>query len=647
MSDFVPAQEAIRQMWTFWRLPQKLNLADWADKEFVLSAENSAEAGRWTTLSYQRGILNAISDPTVTHISFMKSARVGATKMMCVASAYYVAQDPTTIMFVQPTIDSAAQFSKEEIAVMFRDVPALQGVVTNSLEGTESTISHKMFRGGSLSLVGANSGTGFRRVSRRVIFLDEVDSYPPSAGDDGDPVRLAIRRSEMFWNRKIFAASTPLIAGHSRIEKMFEEGDQRRYFVPCPQCGYFDTLVFSKRASGGHFMVWPEDKPEEAHFVCSANGCVIEHHQKFEMLSRGEWRASKPFNGHASFHISALYSYSPNASWGAIAREFLDAKRGGVEQLRVFVNTVLGETWRESGDAPDWERLYRRRESYPIGSVPHGVTFLTAGVDVQKDRVVYEVRGWGAGKESWSIDAGVIPMDTANESDWIAVDELLSRTFHAADGTAFAIRMLAIDSGFNTQMVYNWVRRHERNRVVAIKGVSTARTLISSPTAVDVKINGQRISRGAKVWPIGVDIAKSELYGLLRLSPPAKPEEPFPAGYIHHPEYAEEYFKQLTSEQLVTTTTRHGFQKHEWTCQPGRENHFLDTAIYNRAAAAILGVDRLVDVRPRQPALMAQPPSPATQPLTTQTAKPKPPPKRQPVSRFLSARPRGKSWLGR
>jgi phage terminase large subunit GpA-like protein len=318
------------------------------------------------------------------------------------------------------------------------------------------------------------------------------------------------------------------------------------------------------------------------------------------MVERGEWRASKPFDGHASFHIWAAYSYSPNATWGQIAQEFVESKNDS-ETLRVFVNTVLGETWKELGDAPSWERIYNRREPYDLGTLPDGVMVLTAGVDVQKDRWVYEVVGWGAGKQSWSIDSGVIAGDTANEADWIHLDELLNRTYATKAGTSMPVHMLAVDSGFNTQMVYNWTRRHPMSRVLAVKGASTTtRTILGTPTPVDVTIRGQRIARGARVWPIGTDMAKAELYGWLRLPVPEE-GQPYPDGFCHFPSYDKEFFKQLTAEHLVSTVDRRGFKKYEWQQIGGRENHFLDARVYARAAASAAGLDRMPSIHKPAP----------------------------------------------
>lgn len=623
-----------------WRAPRRLTLSAWAERYFVLSAETAAEPGRWRALPYQRGILDAITDPDVTYVTVMKSARVGYTISLSAAIGYFIHQDPSSILVVQPTVDDAKNFSKETIAPMLRDVPVLAQVVFRDLEergkgpkDPSSTLTHKAFPGGVLSLVGANSGTGFRRVSRRVIMFDEVDAYPPSAGAEGDPIALGMKRAEYFWNRKIIAGSTPLVAGSSRIEEMFEAGDRRRYYVPCPHCGHFDILAFNAKSDRGHVMRWPEGRPEEAAFECRGNGCVIEESSKRSMLEAGEWRADDEFDGHASFHIWSAYSLSPNATWGQIAAEFLAAKRGGTEKLKTFVNTTLGETWKDRGEAPEWERLYQRRETYAIGSVPAGPIVLTAGVDVQKDRLVFEIVGWAPNKESWSVDAGELYGDTALEATWAQLDALLSRAYPGADGREMLISMLAVDAGYNTQIVYGWARQHPMSRVIACKGVSGARMLVATPSPVDITVRGRRMQRGYKVWPVGVDLAKGELYGWLRF---ARDDGDPPPGYCHFPEYGEEYFRQLTAEHLVTVANRRtGRVRLEWQVLPNRENHHLDARIYARAAVAVLGIDRLAPVPRAKSSAPASSPPPEPPP---------PEPREQRRGGWLGGRRGG--WLG-
>lgn len=653
LEEFVSADALIAGALQAWRPPPRLNLSEWADEHFYLSAESAAEPGRWRTLPYQRAILDAFSNPLVWQISVMKAARVGWTKCLNAAIGYHMHHDPCAMLLIQPTLTDAKGYSKEEIAPMLRDCSVLAEQFPPALERKNSML-HKRFRGGLLQLVGARSPSSFRRVSRRVVFGDEVDGYPPSAGDEGDPIALATRRTEYFWNRKLAWGSTPTLAGASRIELLYLQGDQRRYYVPCTQCDHMAPLVFQRSAAeadagapSGHVMSWTKGQPWTAHFVCVECGGVIEHQDKRAIIEAGAWRAHAPFTGHASFHIWAAYSYSPNASWAQLAAEYEQAV-GNHETHKTFVNTALGETWKEDGEAPDWQVLYDRRETYTIGTCPRGVLFLTAGVDVQQDRLVAEVVGWGRGKRSWSIDAYVIPgasADTTDAGPWRKLDALLERTFRHEGGAELQIRMLAIDSGFNTQTVYAWARRYPLSRVIAIKGTGRAGALIGMPSKIDVTIGGRKV--GYKVWPVVPAIAKSELYGWLKLRRPTDEARAAgavdPPGYCHFPEHGETYFKQLTAERLAAQRAGHGFTAYVWTLPPGAENHILDARVYSRAAAAVIGLDRFSesDWQKLEAAIGAAPPEPP--PGTSSSSAPPPPTRQADASRPWIARRPG--WI--
>ena len=245
---------------------QKAELSEWADENAFLSAESSAEGGRWRTLPYQKGIMDAITDPGIEQVTVMKSARVGYSKILNHVVGYHVHQDPAPIMLVQPTIEDAQGYSKEEIAPMLRDTPVLRGLVSEAkAKDGANTILQKQFPGGTLSLVGANSPRGFRRVSRRIVLFDEVDGYPPSAGSEGDQIKLGIRRTEYYWNRKIVSGSTPTVKDFSRIEKMYNQSDMRRYYVPCPDCGHMQYLRWAN-------IRWFDDDPSTASYCCEKCG---------------------------------------------------------------------------------------------------------------------------------------------------------------------------------------------------------------------------------------------------------------------------------------------------------------------------------------------------------------------------------------
>lgn len=615
---------------SMFRPPPKLSLTEWADAFAVLSAESAAEPGKWRTIPYQRGIQDAVTDPRIERITVMKSARVGYTKIIGNAIGYFIHYDPCPIMVVQPTESDAEQYSKEEIAPMIRDNPVLAGRVSDSKSRDSSnTILQKLFPGGSLSLVGANSPRGFRRVSRRVVIFDEVDGYPVSAGLEGDQIKLGIKRTEYYWNRKIIAGSTPTTNIHSRIKKLFDQGDQRYYFVPCPHCLEMQVLKFPN-------LKWPDGKPDEAGFECVNDGCkkIIEHRFKKWMIERGEWRQQSPnTNGHASFHIWSAYSYSPNSTWGDIAKEFLDAKAGGQEELKTFINVVLGEVWEEKGEAPDWERIYDRRQNYGMNRPPDPSVFLTAGVDVQADRIELEIVAWARDRQSWSIDYRVIHGDTASDIPWQELSKVLHETWKHPRGLDMRLAAMCVDSGFNTQHVYNWCRRQSPSRVFAIKGSDSLQALIGKPSKVDITVHGRTISRGFQIWPAGVSVAKTELYSVLRL-PSAVDGGAYPRGYCHFPEYDSEFFKQLTAEQLVRRVAKGGYPKYEWEKTRAR-NEALDCRIYARIAAAAFGLDRFTDQqwdrltadfgesripKPKKPVVQAEP-------GTEEPGAPKPPPK--------------------
>ena len=239
----------------------------------------------------------------------------------------------------------------------------------------------KEFPGGILIMTGANSAVGLRSIPARYFFLDEVDAYPASADEEGDPVTLAEARSLTFAHRrKVLLISTPTVKGFSRIEREYEASDQRRYFVPCPHCGHRQWLEFER-------LRWEKGKPETAAYHCKSCDEVIAEHHKTAMLAAGEWRATGTADDPSTigFHLSALYSPPGWKSWADIARD-KEAAKGSDEAERAFRNNILGETWVESGEAPDWQRLDDRRERWAPGTVPVGGLFLTAGADAHRGR---------------------------------------------------------------------------------------------------------------------------------------------------------------------------------------------------------------------------------------------------------------------
>jgi phage terminase large subunit GpA-like protein len=556
--------------------PKKMTLSEWADNYAYLSAESSAEGGRWHTLPYQKGIMDAITDPKIEQITVMKSARVGYSKILNHVAAFHIHQDPCPIMIVQPTIEDAQGYSKEEIAPMLRDTPCLKGVVSEakSKDGA-NTILQKQFPGGSLSLVGANSPRGFRRVSRRVVLFDEIDGYPPSAGTEGDQIKLGIRRTEYYWNRKIVAGSTPTVKDFSRVERMFAQGDQRRYFCPCPDCGHMQYLKWAN-------IKWRDDDPSTASYACEGCGVWIPHTKKRWMVERGEWRPTAPGNGkHVSFHIWAAYSYSPNASWPTLVEEFLDSKNDA-EQLKTFVNVVLGETWEdEYASKVGADALVDRAsaEEYQQGQVPSEALLLTIGCDVQDDRLSLSVWAWGREEEGWLIDRVKLYGDPSRKEVWSQLDEILQAPYEGDGDRKLKPMAVCIDSGgHHTAEVYQYARERQGLGVIAIKGMSTkGKPPIGKASKVDLNAQGKTLKKGAQVFPVGSDTIKSLLFGRLKHNDPG-------AGYLHfYPTAGSEYFEELTAEKQIMRF-KNGFPERIWVKKSSARNEALDELVYAYAA---------------------------------------------------------------
>ena len=566
-----------------------MNISEWADKYRILSQKASAEPGKWRTsrTPYLKEIMDCLSPYSgIEKVVFMKGAQIGGTEVGNNFLGYIVHLSPGPVMLVMPTVDGAKRTSKTRIDPMFAAIPELKGVISDrrSKDASNTTLM-KEFQGGVLVLTGANSAIGLRSMPVRYIFLDEIDAYKGDVEGEGDPVNLAIKRTSTFNRRKIFMVSTPTIQGVSRIEYEYEQSDQRHYMVPCPYCNKRQSLKWKQI----HFE---NDDPATATYVCEHCGAIIEEHLKTWMLENGIWEKSNPKSNVAGFHLSSLYSPVGWFSWADAVKQFLDAKNKD-NLLKVWVNTVLGETWLEKGEAPEWQILFDKREDYQQEIVPSGGLFLTAGADVQKDRIECEVVAWGRNKESWSVGYFIINGDTAREEVWNELSEFSKRYFEHSSGVMLPISRFAIDSGFATQQVYNWVRKQPLNFAMAIKGTDSGVTPLGLPTRVDLNINGNRLRRGAKVWSVGTSILKSELYQFLRLT--QNEDESYPAGYCHFPKYDGEYFKQLTAEQLVTKMVR-GYQKREW--QKTRErNEALDCRVYARAASISFGIEQFTETK--------------------------------------------------
>lgn len=570
---------------------QRLSLSEWADGHRKLSTKSSPEPGPWRTsrTPYLREIMDCLSTTSpVRKVVFMKGAQIGATEAGLNWIGYVIGHAPGPMMAVTPTVDMAKRFSRQRLQQMIDDCPQLLDLVAPSRErDSGNTVLSKEFPGGILVIVGSNAPGPLRSMPVRYLFCDEVDGYPLSADKEGDPVNLAVVRTQNFGDSgrgKVFLVSTPTVKGISRIESEFEATDQRRFFVPCVHCGHMQVLKFPS-------LRWEAGRPDTVGYVCEACGGVMRNHHKASMLAGGEWRATAPaVPGVVGFHLSSLYSPVGQLSWRMVAEQW-EASAVSIEQRQVFVNTKLGETWTDQGEGPDWEKIHAGRAEYRRGTVPAGVLVLTAGADVQKDRIEVSVWGWGRGLTSWLVDHLVIEGDPSTAEAWEPVNALLARDWQHERGAPIKIERLAVDSGHETAAVYRWARKAGA-RVLVVKGAAGAKAgsaPVSVPSAIDGYRDRKRTLRGVRVYGVNTPILKTELYRWLWLERGAGVP---PDGSVFIPHDVDvEWCRQLVAEQLVRWRDRRGYMRTEWRAKRER-NEALDCRVYARAATWVLGMDR-------------------------------------------------------
>lgn len=578
-------------------VPPREDLDEWSDRNRILPEGTSSEHGLWRTsrFPFLKEIMKCLSPSSaVKYIDVQKGSQLGFTEVMINWILYTIDHDPGPMLYVQKTSGDVSDFSDQKLQTSIDACP----VVADKVNGKRATSGSnkkllKTFPGGFIALGGAESASSLRSRSIGKLALDEVDSYKANIQGEGDPILLAERRTSNFPDCKIFRISTPAIDETSRIHPLYEMGDQRQYYLPCPHCNA------SAEKKGTYFVlkwkniIWDKGKPDTVRLVCPVCGCEIEEHYKTWMLEHGEWRPQNPHTKNqkpgntsvqsASFFISALYSPLGFFSWTDAARMFEEASRSkDREQLKVFVNTVLGETWKESDQGMSYELIKNRCEIYSQDGtfdIPLGVRILTAGADVQGDRIECEVLGHGAAGETWSIEYKVFYGDTSQDQVWQEFDLFLQKKYRHQAGIMMNVSGVAVDSGFQSKKVYAFCKSREHRRIFPIKGRSAwGKGTISRPRKPN--------EYGVWLFILYVDEIKLKIMSTLKEAS-AGPQ------FCHFPKnemYGENYFKGLTAE-VLTRTRRGGRAVLDWVLPKGARNEALDCRCYNLAMLEILGVD--------------------------------------------------------
>ncbi|MDF1536076.1 MAG: phage terminase large subunit family protein [bacterium] len=572
-----------------------LTVSQWADKYRYLPRESAAEPGPWSTdrTPYLREIMDCLSPYSgVSRVVFMKPAQVGGTEAAINLAGFVVHLDPSNMLIVQPTIEVARdKFSKLRIAPTVAATPELRSRITDrTVKDSGNTLMMKEFPGGSMILTGANSPAGLRSMPIKYLVLDEIDEYPADVGGQGDPKLLARERTQTYAWRKEFDLSTPTEAGLSAIESEYEASDQRQYHVPCPDCGQRQVLEWANL----RFDHKDHQLTGEVLYACRHCGVLITEDHKQDMLVGGKWIPRHKGRPVAGFHINGLYS--PWKRWADIVQQFLSAKKdNNPQKFKVWLNTSLAEVWEPPSEKIDIEQLQANVSRYgPL--LPPAVCLLTASVDVQADRLEYEILGWGLGLESWGIEHGAISGDPRQPHVWQDLETFLRRPRRHALGVDLQISRVFVDSGYLTDDVYKFTRRRTALGYFAIKGEDRddkKSDIVIRSLARTRKVRGKVVG-GVPLYSVRTNTTKDVLYAWLTT-------EAHGPGYCHFPEgdgYEGEYFKQLTAEHQVVKGRRRVWEKR----RPGLRNEALDLRVYNIAAIYSMASDpyRLVEARAKQ-----------------------------------------------
>lgn len=619
---------AVKNAKQLLRPPPDLKPSEWAETNVKIPIGNAVPGYiRFDNAPYQREPLDMMVDPDCYRITLMWAAQVGKTQLALCGQAYHIAMKPVSQMMMQPSQGDLQVWMNSKFNPMVDANTSLQERLAKprGRDGVNNS-TMKSYPGGFLMFAWSGSPKTMRGRSAPFIVADEVDGY--EASEEGHPVGLIWQRAATFGDqRKLVEISTPTIKGESYIEKAFEAGDARRFFVPCPHCKTKQVLKWDNvfwEGQGGE----GEDVPSTARYVCHTCGSMWNDGERKAAIRAGEWIGERAFKGHASYHLSELYSTFRRLA--DIVQSYLD--KIATDDLQTFVNVSLAETWEEIGEQADPEGLMARVEEFNA-PVPMGGLVLTAGVDMQKDRLECEIVAWGHGEESWSVEYLVLWGDPLHNDVWEELEEVLSSTWLHESGAQIPILAACVDTGGtggSTQAAYEWLRGKTGRRIFGIKGVpGWGKPVVQAPQR---KRSGKNV-RKIDLFLVGVDEAK------LTVTRRLLNDKPGP-GHCHFPNNrGADWFHQLTAEKLLTRYVK-GFPVREWH-QTRPRNEALDCRVYALAALKIASpsfrrAEQRLDAYVAPPETIKEIPQEETTPVVDETKR---------IKRSSSTRKKRGGWV--
>lgn len=550
--------------------PENLLVSEWAERYRVLDSKTSAQPGPWrnSVTPYLVGIMDELNNYETEEIVFVKPTQVGGTEAMQNMIGYIAMQDPAPTMVVYPTDTLAESVSVNRIQPMMMASPGLRA----RYKADESSKKELQFDGMYLSLEGSNSPSSLASKAIRFLMLDEVDKYPGASKKEADPISLARERTKTFHNRKIYMTSTPTLkSGH--IWKAKEEADiEKHFFVPCPHCGEYIELMLNQIKFPSEDGMSAADRAQEAVYCCQECGCIISDQQKNEAVRKGEWRTVRKNTNYVkkvAFWMNTLYS--PFVRFSEIVKTFLESQ-DDPEKLQNFVNSWLAEPWEDTKMKTNADMVMERQTDVPEAVVPSWAKMLTAGVDVQENCLYWSIRAWGNYLTSQNIAHG-------KAFSFGDIERVMDLAYRKEDGTAYVVALALVDSGDQTDAVYDFCALHS-DWAYPVKGASNPMQThfkMSKVNKSDSKAYGMNL--------ILVDGGKYKDMIAARMR-----KENGTGSWMVYQGCDREYAEQVTAEHKVNVKNG-GKSRQEWVLKSSHaDNHYLDTEVYAMAAADILDV---------------------------------------------------------
>jgi phage terminase large subunit GpA-like protein len=569
--------------------PAEVNFEKWAVENIVFSKRESALPGPYNPdlFPFFSEILKAFGpdDPCRT-ITLKKSAQIGGTVLANVFTLGSQAMDPCDFMYIHPTDDNAVRWSKLKLKPMLKATPSVARLFPErSRDGGDSILFKERVDGrGSILISGANSPASLSQVTVPRQVQDDLAKW--TTNDAGDPEQQADARSRAHEFAKLFKNSTPLVNPGCRITRSYDAGSQEVFMVPCPHCGHQHTLDW-----GNMLACLDEEHPENAGFTCPECGGVIEEHHRRDMVRAGHWEAQNPkaARQHRSFYLWS--AYAPLTSWERIAREWLKAK-GDPAAEQTFLNDTVGLAYDTKGEAPPWEELRDRASQSEVERriVPMWACILALGLDCQKDRVEWQLLGFGRDFRRHVIDADVVTGHITEKACQDTLDQLLGMLWKHQSGNMLKIDLTAIDGNAWTEDVWGWARRHPASKVIMVRGVGSESAPLLARVKKERNRAGKLVKYAGRFYNFATSVLKMALYRNVRKL------DVLDRGYIGFPKgLPDEYFRQLTAEHRKAVKRRDGFIDYKWVKDPNQANEMLDTMLQAEAAAIKLGIRTMPD----------------------------------------------------